>query len=87
MRKLPGLTLALLALAGNAMASEADHREFEATLHVPYRTEAPAHAADREARSFTLAFSYPHVKQAQAVHWQLELITPSGDVLQRCNGV
>ncbi|MBY0240754.1 MAG: CehA/McbA family metallohydrolase [Burkholderiaceae bacterium] len=89
MSTLPRRTLLALACASmaTAFASEADHREFEATLHAPYRTQAPANAADRDARSFTLAFSYPHVQQAQAVHWQLELITPTGDVLQRWVGV
>ena len=89
MSTLPRLTLLALACAATAaaFASEADHREFEATLHAPYRTQAPANAADRDARSFTLAFSYPHVQQAQAVHWQLELITPNGDVPQRWSGV
>ncbi|MRV72280.1 carbohydrate-binding protein CenC [Duganella sp. FT92W] len=89
MRHLPRLTLLALASAATAaaFASEADHREFEATLHAPYRTQAATNAADRDARSFTLAFSYPHVQQAQAVHWQLELVAPNGDVLQRWNGV
>jgi hypothetical protein len=86
--RLPRLTLLALACAATAAyASEADHREFEATLHAPYRTQAAANAADRDARSFTLAFSYPHVQQAQAVHWQLELSAPNGDVLQRWSGV
>lgn len=89
MHYLPRLTLLALACASAtaAFASEADHREFEATLHAPYRTQAAANASDRDARSFTLKFSYPHVRQAQAVHWQLELITPNGDVLQRWSGV
>ncbi|GAB2875484.1 hypothetical protein GCM10027277_50900 [Pseudoduganella ginsengisoli] len=89
MRNLPRLTLLALASAATvaAYASEADHREFEATLHAPYRTQAAANAADRDARSFTLAFSYPHVQQPQSVHWQLELITPNGDVLQQWSGV
>ncbi len=50
--KLLPLVLAL-GLAGTGQASEADHREFEATLHAPYT----AGANTQEARTFGLSFS------------------------------
>ncbi|MCE3608372.1 CehA/McbA family metallohydrolase [Massilia sp. P8910] len=75
------LAIALALSASHAvMASEADHQEFEATLHVPYATSA-------QARVFTLAFDYPHVERLQEVSWKLELVSPSGQVVQRWHGV
>ena len=78
----------LLALSASAagFASETDHREFEATLHVPYKAEL-AQGGDSEARTFTLAFDYPYVERAQDVSWRLELLSPNGDVVQRWHGV
>ncbi|MES2128410.1 MAG: CehA/McbA family metallohydrolase [Pseudomonadota bacterium] len=74
------LVLALLASAPG-FASQADHREFEATLHAPYQVD------DGAARIFTLAFDYPHVANAQDVNWRLELLAPNGEVLQQWQGV
>jgi hypothetical protein len=72
----------LMALfAGAAPASEADHREFDATLSAPYRG-----AAD-DARTFTLAFDYPLVRTEQAVSWRLELSAPGGQLLRQWRGV
>ncbi|NHZ92768.1 carbohydrate-binding protein CenC [Massilia sp. CCM 8733] len=75
------LAIALALSASHAaMASEADHQEFEATLHVPY-------AAASAARTFTLAFDYPHAERAQEVSWKLELVSPGGQVVQQWTGV
>ncbi|MCG2584818.1 Ig-like domain-containing protein [Massilia sp. TS11] len=63
-------------------ASEADHKEFEATLHAPFS----AAGARGEARSFTLAFEYPHAEQAQTVRWQLDLLDARGQVLRNWSG-
>ena len=52
-----------------AQASIADHNEFEASLHVPYRTDAKVGA---ESRYFTMEFEYPHVAKEQTVTWRLE---------------
>ncbi|MDQ1921364.1 Ig-like domain-containing protein [Massilia pseudoviolaceinigra] len=75
------LAIALALSASHAvMASETDHQEFEATLHVPYATSS-------QARVFTLAFEYPHVERQQEVSWKLELVSPAGQVVQRWHGV
>ncbi len=83
-RMLPHLAL-LLAVSASVpgYASEADHREFEASLHVPYK----ATVANTEGRVFTLEFDYPHVAKAQDVTWRVELVNASGVVMQRWNGV
>ncbi len=74
---------AALATIGTAQASIADHQEFEATLHAPYRAVAGAN----EARSFKLEFSFPHAEHAQAVSWVLEVVSPNGSVVERWTGV
>ena len=74
---------AALAAIGNAQASTADHHEFEATLHAPYRAAAGAN----EARSFTLEFSFPNLQHAQAVSWVLEVVASNGNVVERWTGV
>jgi hypothetical protein len=74
---------AALATIGTAQASIADHQEFEATLHAPYRAAAGAN----EARSFKLEFSFPHAEHAQAVSWALEIVDPKGNVVERWTGV
>ena len=66
-------------------AAITDHHEFEASLHVPYRAAANARAGD-ESRTFTLDFSFPHNQKEQTVAWKLELLTPSGRVVQTWNG-
>ncbi len=80
----PQLALLMAFSVGNmALASEVDHREFDATLHAPYKA-----AADQsEARVFTLSFDYPHVERAQDISWRLELAGPDGRVVQRWQGV
>ncbi|MES2149841.1 MAG: Ig-like domain-containing protein [Pseudomonadota bacterium] len=76
----------VLALSVNPMvlASEVEHREFEATLHAPYTAAANA---EQEGRTFTLAFDYPHVERAQDVSWQVELLNPAGQVVQAWSGI
>ena len=79
---LPKFAILLAVCAGNVvLASEADHKEFEATLHAPYSGDAAA-----GARIFTLDFDYPLINKAQDVAWRLELVSPSGDVLQTWHG-
>ncbi len=70
------------ATCGIALASETDHREFDATLHAPYLGKGA-----KEARTFLLHFDYPHVAAAQDVIWRLELVAPNGDVVQRWTGL
>ena len=75
-------TLAALAPAAPAMASIADHREFDATLHAPY-------LGDRQgsgARTFTVTFDYPFSTTALPVNWQVELISPSGKRVRQWRG-
>ena len=80
---LPHLAIFLALTTGSAaFASEVDHREFGATLHVPYKG-----AAQNEARTFTLEFEYPYVANAQDISWRVELVSPSGQVVQRWSGV
>jgi len=82
-RLLPLALVLSLALGAShpGFASEEDHREFEATLHAPYTAQA-----GQEGRTFTLAFSYPFVRQAQNVAWRLELVDPAQRVIQRWQG-
>ena len=75
------LPVLLALLAGVAPASEADHREFDATLNAPYRGGVD------DARTFTLAFDYPLVRSEQAVSWRLELSAPGGQLLRQWSGV
>jgi hypothetical protein len=85
---LPHFAIFMALTAGNvAMAAEVDHREFEATLHVPYKADAKALAAKTEARTFSLEFEYPHVARAQDVNWRVELVSPAGQVVQQWQGV
>ena len=85
---LPHFAIFLALTASNfALAAEVDHREFEATLHVPYKADAKAFAAKTEARTFTLEFDYPHVEKAQDVNWRVELVGPGGQVVQQWQGV
>ena len=79
---LPKFAIVLAVCSSNAgFASEADHKEFEATLHAPYTGDAAA-----GARVFTLDFDYPLVERAQDVAWRIELVSAAGDVLQRWHG-
>jgi hypothetical protein len=86
---LSSLRLALLLAAchaAHAGAAPTEHREFEATLNAPYRGDAPAIAAQPEARTFTMAFDYPGLETPRTVTWRLELAAPSGAVVQRWRG-
>ena len=84
---LPHFAIFLALVASNAgIAAEIDHREFEATLHVPFKADAKAVAAKTEARTFTLEFDYPHVAIAQDIKWRLELVGPNGQVVQHWFG-
>jgi hypothetical protein len=83
------LRLALLLAAchvAHAGAVPTEHREFEATLHAPYRGDASAAAWQPDARTFTLGFDYPGLETPRTVTWRLELTAPSGAVVQRWKG-
>ena len=75
-----------LTVSHASFAAEIDHREFEATLHVPFKADAKATNAKTEARSFTLKFDYPHVATAQDIKWRVELTGPNGQVVQHWFG-
>ena len=77
------LALLLLCCAPGAFAGIDEHREFEATLHAPYRAASPGMS---EARTFTLAFDFPNAQAPQVVDWQLEIIHPHGRVVRRWQG-
>jgi hypothetical protein len=57
-----------------------EHREFEATLHAPWRGDGSA------ARTFTLSFDYPRLARAGSVDWRLDLVDPNGRVARRWHG-
>jgi hypothetical protein len=67
-------------------ASIADHQEFEATLHVPFRAD-PAQLNGNESRYFTLEFDFPLAEREQAVSWRVELLGPDGRIIERWYGV
>lgn len=69
---------------GSAYASIPDHHEFDASLHVPYRSDAKA---GTESRYFTMEFEYPYVSKEQAITWRLELLGADGRVIDRWYGV
>ncbi|MCU6435684.1 Ig-like domain-containing protein [Undibacterium sp. Jales W-56] len=69
-----------------AYASIADHHEFEATLHVPFRAD-PAVRTGNESRYFTMEFDFPLLQTEQSVTWRLELVAPDGKVVDRWYGV
>ncbi|MBI3713054.1 MAG: CehA/McbA family metallohydrolase [Burkholderiales bacterium] len=75
-----------MMLAVSSVASIADHHEFEASVHVPFRAAANGRTGD-ESRSFTLDFSFPHNQQARTVAWRLELLAPNGQVLTQWSGL
>ena len=74
--------VAALSGAAQAMASIADHREFDATLHAPYQGDQQASGA----RTFTLTFDYPFSQTALPVNWRVELISPSGQAVRQWRG-
>jgi hypothetical protein len=67
--------LALLAGVADTGAVPLDHREFDATLHAPWRGDG---SRQPDARTITLSFDYPGLQHAQAAGWRLELLAPSG---------
>ena len=84
--------ICVLCALGGAAAQEApqpaapfEHREFDAALEAPY-SAAPARRQS-QARAFTLHFSYPAALREQAVTWRLELLGPTGRLVQRWFGV
>ncbi|MDP9109295.1 MAG: phosphotransferase, partial [Pseudomonadota bacterium] len=83
---LAALCLSSAMLSGTALASPADHREFDAMLHAPYRADPALRGADA-ARTFSLQFSFPGVEREQAVGWRLDLLSPTGRVVQRWYGL
>lgn len=71
----------LLALCcDSAIAASAEHKEFEATLHAPFK------GAPDARRSFSLDFSYPGLERPASVYWKLELVSPDGRVVRRWRG-
>jgi hypothetical protein len=73
------VTLAFpVALAGNQ-----DHRQFDATIDVPFRVPGGSSAA----RRFMLQFEYPSLLQAQSVMWRVALVAGNGRVIRRWYGV
>ena len=73
--------LLAVGVASAGFASEADHKEFEATLHAPYTGNSAA-----DGRTFTLEFDYPLMNQAQDIVWRVELLSASGELLQSWYG-
>ena len=74
------LALSLAPNYGSAVAAPAEHKEFEATLHAPFKAAADAR------RTFSLSFHYPGLEQPGTVEWALELVNPRGRVVQRWRG-
>lgn len=75
-----------LSTGSTVYASIADHHEFEATLHVPFRADAALRAGN-ESRYFTMEFDFPLLQKEQSVTWRLELVAPDGKVVDRWYGV
>ncbi len=75
-----------LVLSTPVSASIADHNEFEATLHVPFKANADTRTGN-ESRYFTMEFDFPLVKREQAITWRLELLNADGTVLQNWYGI
>lgn len=74
------LPLLLSLYCGAGLAAPAEHSEFEATLHAPFRAGATPQ------RSFTLDFAHPGLVAAAVVDWRVELLAPSGKPLLRWDG-
>lgn len=69
-----------------AFASIADHHEFEATLHVPFRADTNARTGN-ESRYFTMDFDFPLVQRQQAVTWRLEVLSADGKLVEKWYGI
>ena len=72
--------VALLLCCSAASAGPAEHQEFDATLHAPFRAGAQA------ARTFTLTFAYPGLARPANVHWRVDLRAPGGRTVLRWRG-
>jgi hypothetical protein len=57
-----------------------DHQEFDAMLHAPWQGDA---GPSPDARTFTLSFDYPGLRQPDSAAWRLELVAPDGRVVRR----
>jgi len=79
--KLPAAKAAPVVIA----AAQHEHSEFEATLNAPYRGDGTKRGQP-DARSFTLSFDYPGLRQGLGARWQLELVAPGGRTVQRWQG-
>jgi hypothetical protein len=82
------LSLACACVFGthtSAIASINDHHEFEATLHAPFKADRSL-GVKGEARYFTMEFSYPLNSKALTVGWKLELLSPTGAIVERWYG-
>ena len=86
LRRLGFILAIILANNAPAFASIADHHEFEATLHVPFRADADTRTGN-ESRYFTMEFDYPLVQREQTVTWRLELLSADGKLVQKWVGI
>ena len=77
----------LLLVASGSLADEREHREFEATLDVPYHADVSANARHPQARTFTLVFDNPLTNRAKKVSWSLVVLNPRGRRVKEWHGV
>ncbi len=73
---------ALSLMSGSVYANALDHAEFEASISVPFRS-----AAANEARYFNLNLEFPGAESAQVAAWRVQLISPTGKVIQTWYGL
>jgi hypothetical protein len=79
------LGVMVLGAAAPALASMADHHEFDATLQAPFRADPNARSGN-ESREFTMRFEFPLQESEQTVTWRLELLTEGGQLVERWYG-
>ena len=80
-RALAVVLTSMMAWAGAApVRTQPDHREFDATLDVPY------HAGPGARRGIVLYLSYPDQRRRHRAIWQLALRSRTGAVLRRWHG-
>lgn len=58
-----------------------DHWELDASLVAPYQGDAKT-----DARTFALKFAFPSNAPSQAAHWQVQLRTPAGALVEEWKG-
>jgi hypothetical protein len=80
---IPLLALAFAGLIHSSSAAADEHREFGVTLQAPYRGDK---RGQPDARSFTLSFDYPGLRQPRNAAWRLDLLAPSGRRIRRWQG-